>query len=62
MSTAGSLTKQVKLLPLWHTYLLPFEEKQRLNISSRALLNTLKLGKRETRQMHLSAYEFACIR
>lgn len=54
---AGSIRKWVKFLPSWntYTYLLPVGEKHKTNSSSRALLSTLKLGERETRQMHLSA-------
>lgn len=43
-------------------YLLPEEEKQSVKISSRASRRILKLGERETKQMHLSANEFAGMR
>jgi len=42
-------------------YLHPAGEKQRTNISSRASRRTWKLGEWDTRQMHLSAKEFAGI-
>jgi hypothetical protein len=51
----------IKILEPKDTYLLPFGEKQSANSSSSAFLRTWKPGERETRQIHLSAKEFAGI-
>lgn len=48
-------------LPADDTYLLPPGEKQSVNNSSSVFLSKRKLGDRETRQIHLSANEFAGI-
>lgn len=53
---------QTSPLGLKQTYLLPLGEKQSANISSNASRRILKLGERETRQIHLSANEFAGMR
>lgn len=56
------MSKRKQEFPLQNAHLLPLEEKQRANSSSSAFLSTRKLGERETRQIHLSANEFAGIR
>lgn len=48
-------------LPPEDPYLLPVGEKQSVNNSSSVSLSKRKLGDRETRQIHLSANEFAGI-
>lgn len=48
-------------LPAKDSYLLPLEEKQSAYNSSSTFLSKRRLGDRETRQIHLSANEFAGI-
>lgn len=59
MKHTKDVSKRKREFPLHDAHLLPLGEKQSAYSSSSAFFSTRKLGDRETRQIHLSANEFA---